>query len=130
MAVARVGEPAGERMGQRDGGRHERRRLVAGIAVHDALVARTEFASALDALRDVGGLRADELAHGAGGGVEAERRAHVPDAAHHVAGHTLNVERGRRGDLPGDGEAVAAGKRLHGHAGVGVIGQAGVEDGV
>ena len=114
--LANGGQPAGGVVGQRDGRRHELRRLVAGVAVHHSLVAGaqafdlgvvavqvTHFEGLVDAHLDVGGLFLDGDGDATGFGIEAVVGVRVTDFAHGSA-HDL-----------GDVHAVAGGGDLAEH---------------
>ena len=125
--LADGGELAGELVGQRDGRRHQLRRLVGGVAEHHALVAG---AAGVNALRNVARLLVDGRDHGAGVGVEAVERIVVADGGDHAAHQALEVDVGLGGDFAGDDHQAGGGQGFGGHAAVGVLLQAGIENGV
>ena len=114
-------------MGQRDGGRHQLGRLVGGVAEHHALVAG---AAGVHALGDVARLLVDGRDHGAGVGVEAVERVVVADGGDDAANQALEVDVGLGGDFAGDDDEAGRGQGFGGHAAVGILLEAGVQDGV
>ena len=130
-------------MGQRDGQRHELRRLVAGEAEHHALVAgalQVEHVVVVDvgahlegvrhALADVGRLFVDGDHDAAGLVVVAVQRVRVADLADRLAHDLGDVHVGLGGDLAGDEGKAGGDERLAGHAAVRVVLEDRVEDGV
>ena len=110
---------------QRDRRRHQLRRLVGGVAEHHALVAG---AAGVHALRDVRRLAVDRRDHRAGVRVEALERVVVADLLDRLAHQRLEVDVGLGRDLAGNDHQAGAGQRLAGHAAVGVLRQAGIEN--
>ena len=120
-------------MGVVDRRRHQRRGLVAGIAEHDALVAGTLVlvAGGIDALGDMGrlGMEIDRDV----GGLPVEAFLLVADILDRLAGeldHRVLGDGIGTAHLAGDDDAVGGGKRLAGHAGLGLCRQIGIDDGV
>src|SRR5690606_25539817 len=113
-----------------DRGRHELRRLVAGVAEHQALVARALLLRlpAVHAGGDVRGLLAEHVDDGAGVAVEADVRIVVADAVDDLAGQALDVDPRGGGDFAGDDGGAGLHQGLAGHAGALVLRQDGVED--
>ena len=122
LGVARRREVAQDLVRVVDRRRHELGRLAAGVAEHDALVARALFLvgaglQRVDALRDVGRLRMQQ--HLDVGLLPVEARLLVADVADRhardvrdpVLGHGLRPAR-----LAGDDDAVGGGERLAGGA--------------
>ena len=126
-ALAHRGKLAAELVGQRDGGGHQLGGLVGGVAEHHALVAG---AAGVNALGDVAGLLVDGGDDGAGVGVEAVERVVVADGGDHAAHQALEIDVGLGGDFAGDDHEAGGGQGFGGDAAVGVLLQAGVENGV
>jgi len=102
---------------EEDGHRHVARRLVAGIAEHQALVAGALVEIALvDAARDIGRLLPVGDEHRAGRGVEADRRIVIADALDGVARHLVVMDARVGGDLAGEHHQVVLDQRLGGDA--------------
>lgn len=123
--VQLVGELEGE--GEQLGG------LVGGIAEHDALVTSAEVLEAVvevEALSDIGGLllNGDEKVERLV--VEALGRVIIADALDGLADDLLVVNLGLGGDLAKDHDHAGLGGRLASDLGEGVVGQAGIENGV
>ena len=141
--VAHGGELLGELVGERDRQRHQRRRLVAGVAEHHPLVAGAGdielvlvgligalLIGLVDALRDVRRLLVDRVQDGARVGREAELGVGVADLADRLARDLLDVHVGVGRDLSGDDDQTGVDERLAGDAAVGVVFQHGVEHAV
>ena len=138
--LADLGEPLGEPVREPDRDRHVGRGLVAGVAEHEALVAGAlevvvvllaafaGFERIEDAAGDVVGLLADGDGHAAAGAVETVGRGVVADAQDGLPDDLRDFDVGVGGDLAGDVDQAGGGQRLHGHPGLGVLGQQGVED--
>ena len=135
--LAHLGQALGQAVGQIHRHRHERGRLVAGVAEHHALVARADalvgvalvqavlgLPALVDALRDVGALVVDGVQHAAGVAVEAVLRAVVADVAQHLAhdgGHVdvrLRADLARDDDHAGGGHGLAGATHLRGIGGL------------
>ena len=124
-SVQLVGELEGE--GEQLGG------LVGGIAEHDALVTGTEVLEALvkmETLGDIGGLLLDSDEKVEGLVVEALGRVIIANALDGLTDHLLVVNLGLGGDLAKDHDHAGLGGGLAGDLGEGVLGQAGIENGV
>lgn len=137
--AANRSQSARQHVRQRDGQRHQRRRLRRGVPEHRALVARADqlrgAPGANDAAGDVAGLGAQAEVHVAGIGAEARDRVGVgvADLAHDLAGELLEVgliDRGGRGDLAREDDQVARHESLTGHARRGTLGQEAVQQGI
>ena len=106
--------------------RHQARRLVAGVAEHQALVAgalvEVEALAFVDALRDVARLLAVGDDHGAAVGVEADLRIGVADALDGLARDVLEVDLRVGRDLAGEHHQVVLHQRLGGDARARVLG--------
>ena len=101
--------------------RHQLRRLAAGIAEHDALVAGAFVlvAGGVDALGDVGRLGVQQDLDVAVFPVEAGLLvADVPDREAGDVGDVVLGDRGGAAGLAGDDDAVGGGERLAGDADV------------
>mgnify|MGYP000211979062 CR=1 FL=1 len=112
-----------------DGGGHQRRGLVAGVAEHQPLVARALFAFffAVYSLRDVGGLFADGVEDAAGGAVKADVGAVVADFDHGFAYQVFQINPGGGGDFPGKHDHAGFNQGFAGDTRVFVLGDDGVQ---
>ena len=119
-------------MGQGDGRGHEHVGLVGRVAEHQALIARTLLALvlAVDALRDVRGLLADDVEHPAAGAVEAHLRGVVADIEHGLADERLDVDPGARGDFARNDDDTSLDQSLTGHATARILREDGIQHGV
>ena len=131
--VPGAGERRQDRVGVVERRRHERVGLAAGIAEHDALVARALVlvAGLVDAERDVGGLRVNVDLDGGLGPVEAVLL--VADLAHAVprdGRERLGGDRLRSPYLARQHDPVGGDQGLAGHAGVGIERQIGIDHGI
>ena len=108
-----------------DGKRHQRWRLVARIAEHQALVARTLVqvivGRAIDTLRDVGRLPAVADHHRTAVGIEAQLRVVVADRANRVARHAGVIDVGFGGDLARHHDESGGDQRFRGDPSRGVL---------
>ena len=129
--LADARELAAEAVREHDRRGHQLRRLVAGVAKHDALVARALLGVlfpirllGIHALRDVGGLSGQVVVDENAVGVEYVVAVHVTDAAHRVADHFLDIDYRadrlladfRDRDFAADDDDVAFHESLAGHA--------------
>ena len=129
--LAHIGQALGHLVCDRDGQRHQLRRLVAGVAEHHALVAGAVIQLALalglglvalvHAQRDIAGLLVDVGDDGAGIAVEAVLGAVVADVQHHLTGDLGNVHIAAGGDLTHNVDEAGGGAGLAGHAAIGVL---------
>ena len=139
--LAHVGELLGQAVRQRDRQRHQLVGLVAGVAEHQALVAGAlavervldalpgaRLVGGVDALRDVGRLRADRHADAAGRAVEALARRVVADLEDAVAHDRRDVGVGLGGHLAGDVHLPGGDQRLDGDAAGRVLREQRIED--
>ena len=126
-ALADRGQLAAELVGQRDGGGHQLGGFVGGVAEHHALVAG---AAGVNALGDVARLLVDGGDHGAGVGVEAVEGVVVADGGDDAADQALEIDVGLGGDFAGDDHQPGGREGFGGDAAVGVLLQAGIQDGV
>ena len=121
----------GEHMGIFDGRGHQRLRLVASKAEHHALVPgagrRSVVKGAVDAHGDIAGLLVDGCQYGAGLAVEARLRGVIADAADCLPGDLGDIHIAGRGNLAHDQDHPRCRSTLAGDAGVGILGQDGVE---
>jgi hypothetical protein len=125
---------------QRDRQRHQLGGLVGGVTEHQALVAGAlaghlvlvgvgaRLVGGVDALGDVGRLRADRDADAAGRAVEALARGVVADPQDRVPHDRGDVDVAGGGDLAGDVHLTGGDEGLDGDPAGGVLGQHGVED--
>ena len=127
LVLAHLAQALRQLVREHDGQRHQLFRLVAGVAEHQALVAR---APRVHAHGDVGRLLVDGGDHAAGLVVEAVLGAGVADALDGVAHDRGQVRVGLGRDLAGDEGEAGGDHRLAGHPAVGVLGQDRVQDGV
>ena len=129
----------GQAVRQVDGHRHERGRLVAGVAEHHALVARADalvgvvagqavlgLPALVDALRDVRALLVNGVEHAARVAVEAELGAVVADVGEHLAHDAGHVHVGLRADLARDHDHARGGHGLAGASHLRRVGRAAV----
>jgi len=86
------------------------------------------FERAVHALSDVARLLLDRDHDAARVGVEAELAARVADVAHDVAGDGPDIDIGRGRDLAHHDDQAGGDCGLAGHAGIGVVGQNGIQD--
>ena len=114
-------------MGQRDGRGHQFGSLIRGVAEHHALVAGT---AGVHALGNVARLFVDRRDDGAGVGVEAVEGIVVADGGDDAADKALEIDVGLGGDFTGDDHQAGGREGLGGDAAVGILLQAGVENGV
>ena len=123
-----------EMMRERDRQRHELGRLVAGEAEHQALVAgalvREVGLATRHALADVGRLAVDGGEHGAGVVVEAHLRRRVADLLDRLARDLVVGDLGVGRDLAGEHDHAGLAERLAGDAGLRVLAEDLVDDGV
>ena len=126
-ALAHCGELAAELVRERDGRGHQLGGIVRGVAKHHALVAG---AAGVNALGDVARLLVDAGDDGAGVGVEAVKRVVVADGGDDAAHQRLEVDVGLGGDFARDDHKSGGGQSFRSHAAVGVLLQAGIENGV
>src|SRR5690606_31495414 len=114
--------------------RHQVGGFVAGVAEHQALVARALvqdfFAAAVHALGDIGRLLVVGHQYGAALVVDAVFGIVVADALDGVARNLDVVDVGRRGDFTGQHDQAGVAQGLGRHARIGVLREDGVEDGV
>jgi hypothetical protein len=107
--------------------------FVAGIAEHQALVACALFFRllAVHALVDVGRLLAEQVDDAAGLAVKADVGVVVADVVDDLARMIFSyVDGGAGGDFTGDDRGAGLDQGFAGHAGVLVLGQDRVQDGV
>ena len=120
-------QQAGQAMRQHHRQRHKLRRFLAGVADHNALIARAECVRVgvvqryIDRARDVGTLRVQPA-------VDLKRFRVIPDAAHNIPRDVEHIRLHSRADLARDHDMPAGGQRLARDTGGGVNGKAGVQD--
>ena len=119
-------------MRQRDGQRHQLRRLVARVAEHHPLIAGALFlvGARVDAHGDLGRLLLDGDEHRAALRVESHRPVGVADAFHRAPHHARVIERGARCDLADQHDEAGLDRRLERHATGAVLADALVQHGV
>ncbi|MNZ56764.1 hypothetical protein D3C78_747170 [compost metagenome] len=119
-------------VGEADRRRHQHVGFVAGIAEHQALVAGALIfgLGAVDTLVDVGGLLANDVEDAAGGAIETDVGAVVADVDDDLAHQLFQVDPGGGGDFTGDDGDTGLDQGFAGDAGVLVLGNDGVEDGI
>ena len=122
---------------EHDRRRHEFRRLAAGEAEHEALVARALLGlllafggDGIDALPDVRALRGQEVGDEDAVGMEDVAVVDVADAADRRTHDFVVVEAGFRRDFAGDDHDVALDERFAGDPALPVLREARIEDGV
>ncbi len=123
--LANLAQLVRQLVGQRDRRRHQLGRLVGRVAEHHSLVA---CAAGVDAHGDVAGLLVDRRDHRAGVRIEAVQCIVIADRRDRSAHQALEVDVSLRCDLAGDDHQAGAGQRLAGHAAVGVLREAGIEN--
>ena len=128
-ALAHSRQLLGQLVGQADGQGHQFGGLVAGKPEHHALVAGAAHLI-VGTQRNVGALLVNVGDHGAGVGVKAILGAGIADVPDHIAGHAGNVHIALGGDLTHDVHQTGGAGSLAGHAGVGVLGQNGIQHGI
>jgi hypothetical protein len=110
---------------QVDGGGHQLRRFVAGVAEHQALVSgalvEVEALAFVDALGDVLALFAVGDYDGAGVGVKADGRIGVADALDGAPGHFVEVDARTGGDFTGQHHQVVLDQCFRGDSGAFVL---------
>src|SRR5688572_8765209 len=139
--LAHRGQPAGQPVRQGDRQGHQLGGLVGGVPEHQALVTgalaldlvlgragRARLVGGVDALGDVGRLRADGHAHAAGRAVEALTGGVVADPQDRVPHDRGDVDVAGRGDLAGDVHLAGRDHGLDGHPAARVLRQHRVQD--
>ncbi len=131
-ALAHLRLPLDELVRVVDRRRHQRPRLVGRVAEHQSLVARALVLGqrAVDALRDVDGLLADDVDDTAGAAVEADLGGVVADVDDDRSHQRLEVDPGGGRDLAGDDRDAGLDQRLAGDARPRVAREQGVQHGV
>ena len=127
--LAHLGQALCQLVSQTDGHRHQLRGLIAGITEHHALIACTAHLI-VGAQCDVGALAVDVGDDGTGVGIKAELCAGVADICHHLADDLLEIHIAVGGDLAHDVHKAGGCTGLAGHAGIGVVGQNFVQNGI
>ena len=134
LGVQQILEAARELAGQHDRQRHQLRRLIAGVAEHQALVARAllgvQAQSLGDALADVRRLLADRREHGAGARVEVVARVVVADLGDGLANDRRHVDIAVGRDLARDERHARGHERFARHARTRVLCKQSIENGV
>ena len=122
-------QPVGQGPGH--GGRqgHQLLGLGAGTAEHHALVSGAAYL-VIGAQGDVGRLGVNPALDFHGVGVKAALRVHIADFPDHLPGNGRIVHLGRGGNLAADEAEVGGDHGFAGYPGVGVLSQAGIQDGI
>ena len=112
--------------------RHVFARFVAGIAEHDALIARALFLFGLahDTLVDVRRLFVDRGEHAAGITVELIFAFGITDTVDYAACYVLDIDVGARTHFARDDDQTGGAERFAGYFGVGVVTKEFVENGI
>ncbi len=126
-ALADFAQLLAELVGQRDGSRHQLFRLVGGIAEHHALIAAPPVSTPMAMSPDC--LLMEEIT-GAGVRIEAIEGVVVSDGGNDAAHEGLEIDISLGGDFSGDDDEAGGGECFAGDAAIGVLFEAGVEDGV
>src|SRR5580704_3850642 len=127
VLLADFGEFVGEAVRELDGHGHQLRRLVAGVAEHQALVAG---AAGIYAHGDVWRLFVDGADDAAGFSVEAKFGAGVANVANDFAGEIGEIDVSRGGNFAVDYYEARGDQGFAGYAAHGIVFHDGVEDGV
>ena len=124
-ALAHCRQLPAQGMGQREGGGHQLRGLVAGVAKHHALVARADLlvALAVHAHGDVAALLVDGGHDRTAAGVEAAGGVVVADFLHGPAHYLGDIHIAVGGDFAHDHDHACGGHSLAGYPAIGVLGQ-------
>ena len=124
-ALAHRRQTAAQGVGHSDGGGHQLRGLVAGVAEHHALVTGADVLVALTihAHGDVLALLVDGGHDGAALGIKAVGGVVVADLVHCAADDAGDIHIAAGGDLTHDHHKAGGGHRLTGHPAIGVLGQ-------
>ena len=128
-ALAHLSQALCQLVGKADGHGHQLGGLITGITEHHALIACTAHLI-VGAQCNIGALAVNVGDDGAGVGVKAELGAGVADIGHDLADDLLEIDIAVGGDLTHDMDHAGRGAGLAGHAGLGVVGQDLVEDGI
>ena len=126
-ALAHFRELLAEAVRQLNRQRHQLRGFVAGVAEHQALIAR---AAGIHAHRDIGRLALDQVQDAAGLGVETECGVGVADVGDRLARDLRHVDVAGGGDFAGDDADAGGDQHFAGHAAHRILREDGVEDGV
>ena len=114
-------------MSEHDGQRHELGGFVAGVAEHEALIAR---ATGIDAHGDIGRLRLDHIDDGAGFRIEAEGSVVVADVINHAPDQAGHVDIRLGGDFARDDAEARGHQRFAGDTPGGIVGQHGIQNSI
>ena len=108
---------------------HQLRGLGAGAAEHHALISRAANL-VVGSQGNVGGLSVDAALNFHRVSIEAVAGVDIADPADGLPGNGGVVNSGLRGNLAADDAEIRGDHSLAGHAGMGVLGKAGVQNGV
>ncbi len=125
--ASRLRKPPRQPVRQLDRHGHQLFGLVAGIAEHQALIAR---AAGVNAHGDVRRLVVDRGNNGAGLGVEAILSAGIPNVANHFPGQVAKVDVGVRGDFARYQHQSGSNQGLARHAAARIVLQHRIENGI
>ena len=125
--LADLGQLPGQQVAEVDGGGHQLRGVAAGVAEHQALVAR---AARVHTHGDVGALLVDGHHHRAGGVVETLDVVVVADVLDHLPNQRGHGDVGLGGDLARHQHESGGQERLAGHAAAGIVLQGRVQHGI
>ena len=127
--VDALGQAAAQGAAEGCGQGHQLRRLGAGAAEHHALIARAADL-VVGSQRNIGGLGVDAALNFHRVGVEAVAGVDIADLPDGLPGNGSVVNGSFRGDLAADDAEIRGDHSLAGHAGMGVLRKAGVQNGV
>src|SRR5581483_795854 len=132
--LPRLGQPLDKPVGHVDRQGHQLRRLVAGVAEHQALVAGALLLlvvlGAIDAAGDVGALAVNGAYDAAGVVIEADLGMDVANLLDRVAGDLGRVDVGFGGHLAGEDDLPGRHERFAGDSALRVLRENRVEDGI
>ena len=129
ILVGALGEPVAQGAAQGSRQRHQLRGLGAGTAEHHALVTGTAHLI-VGTQSNVCGLGVDAALDLHGVGIETVPLPGVTDGTDGFPGNGIIVHLGLGGDLTADQAEVGGDHGLAGHAGAGVLSQAGIQNGI
>ena len=114
-------------MGVEDGGRHELRCFVGGVAEHHTLVARS---ARIHTHGDVRGLLVEGREHLAAGSIDPVLGIVIADLEDRLSHETRHVDLARGRDLTRDDRHAGGHEGLTRHPGVRIVHQHGVQNGI
>ena len=131
--LTNIGKSLAKFRGEKVGQRHQLLRLVAGVAKHDALITSADLLHLLvdmHSLRNIRRLVLDGHDHVAVIAIEALGIAVIANLSDRVTNHLLPFHLGSGCDLSEDHHHLPLSRGLAGYFSIGVLGQAGVKDGI